>query len=271
MGGSPVQNQDRNVVLSFAILFAALPASLACVAEEGAGPLPDERALSTDASPQSTQPVPPLDERKPDGGAHNPGNHLVCDPEDQRYCLVSRAEDSVPCPERVENLGDRLNCGQLPPHSIWWVQQGPTCLMATWHVRQHQETCFYDTRTGRLIASRGEDPCGVYCGGLKKVQFGEYYPEGCDNTRFAASAQCLADGTEVPVDFPRPSPVDARPADAHPRPGDARRPDMGIRFDAGWPPPPPPWPPTPPITYDAQPPPPPNFYDAQPPPPPVVF
>ena len=127
----------------------------------------------------------------------------------------ARAEDGIDCPPRIEDVGAQLTCRNLPGGSYWHVRQGPTCLVAEWNQREHREVCAYDPRTGKLIASRGQDACGMYCNGLRAVQFGEYLPEGCGNTRFVAAARCLEDGTEVPDPRPQPS-IDAGARDRHP-------------------------------------------------------
>ncbi len=228
-------NQDRNVVALLVILSAALPAWSGCAPPEEEPSSSSLSGATSDASllnqGAATQPRPPgVDERRP---GSDPGGYLVCDPRDARYCRVSRAEEGIACPLRIEDLGNRLTCSQLPAGSYWNVRQGPTCLVAEWRHREHAETCVYDPRTGSLIASRGQDACGIYCSGLRAVQFGEFLPDGCGNTRFAAAARCLEDGTEVPEPDPRPVPhADARPRDAHPS-RDAGAPlDARLTFDA---------------------------------------
>ena len=199
-------------------------------------------------APEPIRPTPPPDARAADRPNPNPRPEpgrpsLVCDPNDQRYCLVAQPEEGVACADRWEDVGERLTCADgprdnlgLPPrNAVWEVRQGPTCLMATWRWREHEETCFYDARTGWLTASTGYDACGIYCGGVKRVTWNEVSWEDCGNTMLVASAMCREDGIAVPVPV-NPTPgVDAG----------VRRRDGGVpALDAGRPdhvaPPPPP-------------------------------
>jgi hypothetical protein len=241
-------NRDRNVGFSLFFVTTVLPV-LSCAPEEPSSTARNSQTSEpggSDMTPISAVvPQPPADS----GAAPVDPGFLICDPNDARYCEVSRAEDGVACAERWEDVGQHLNCGQLPAGSTWEVRQGPDCNMAQWTRRDRQEVCFYD-RSGKLVASNGRAACGIYCSGLKAVNWGEP-PDGCWNTMLAAGAQCLADGTEVPLPpQPRPAP-DARPDTWPYRPVDAgfrdgRPVDSGVpppldarRVDAGVPPPPP--------------------------------
>ena len=248
-----MQHRDRNVASLSLFLLAALPWPGCAIEEPTASSRQNGLSMDGGAS-HNASPLP--DERRPRGS--DGGSFLVCDPEDQRYCKVSRPEDSVPCAERLEDLAGRLNCGQLPGGAHWYIHQGPTCVMARWIRQQHEEQCVYNAKTGKLIASSGRDACGLYCGGLRRVEYGDAESADCGNTLIAAGAECKDDGTEVPLP-PEPRPgIDARRVDAPPRrPIDARNPDA-VNV-----PPPPPWPPAP--WGDGGVPPPPPLYDAQPP------
>ena len=264
-----MKNRDLYVALPSFFLVAALTATSGCAVEDPSNPM-GLNSESFDGGAFSSQPLPPRTDarRPPDSRSGDPGGFLVCDPSDNRYCKVSRAEDGVSCPERVEGIGQWLTCGQIGGNTTWTVQQGPGCVIAEWFRQlgdEHRETCVYDTRTGRLVLSRGQDACGIYCGGLRAVHFGETYPEACSNTRLVGAAECRADGTEVPVPIGPPGRRDAGARDSGRAP-DARRPFDARPVDASNQPPY--------RTFDAQPPPPPPpqpLYDAQPPPPPVVL
>jgi hypothetical protein len=211
-----VKNCDRNVVSVLGLLSAALLASPACTEEQAAsGPAQSGEsslgaAPGNPTGPGNATPVPPNQSTQPssenrldfppDAGVGGP--HLICDPDDHRYCKVSRPEDSVACAPRWEDVPARLNCGQLPGGSQWEIQMSPRCHKSSWYRRGHEEHCYYDARSGQLVASAGMDSCGIWCGGLRRVEWNEP-PEECGNPMLVEWAMCANDGSTI---RPEPTP-----------------------------------------------------------------
>lgn len=155
----------------------------------------------------------------------------ICDPEDNRWCRASSRWESVACAERWEDVPSQLSCNRVPEglRGGWRLNEGPACLVASlswgnWP-DAHNETCFYDAQTRKLIASWGQDGCGIYCGGVREVRWGSDpqsngNPLECGNGKTVTSIDCLPDGTEHPTPPPPPPhPVnDGGPPDGHPAP-----------------------------------------------------
>jgi hypothetical protein len=223
----PVKNCDGNVVFVMGFLSAALLAWPGCASEEHPGP-PQSGESSLGAAPGKPAPAPPnqstpvTENRMNFPSDAGTGPFLVCDPNDFRYCQISRHEDGAGCAERWEDVAARLSCDQLPRESAWEIRLGPRCLTATWYRREHRETCYYDPRSGKLVASEAQDPCGLYCGGLRRALWNEP-PEECWNTMRVEAAFCRADGMTVPGPLPVPPGVDAGADAANPPALDAAR------------------------------------------------
>jgi hypothetical protein len=229
-----VKNCDRNVVSVIGLLSAALLAWPACSEEQPAKGPAHSGESSLGAAPGNPTPAQPPDRSMstssenrldfpPDAG---PGPHLVCDPNDSRYCKVSRPEDGAACAERWEDVPARLNCGQLPDGSTWYIHMGPRCLAANWRRRLHDETCYYDSRTGKLIASEASDECGLYCGGLRRAVWNER-PDECYQIMPVEAAACF-DGSTLPL--PQQPPWGVGDGGAPPAldgPRDQRQPQQG--------------------------------------------
>jgi hypothetical protein len=89
-------------------------------------------------------------------------------------------------------------------------------------VGYHEENCFYDAQTGKLVASRGKDSCAIYCSGsspvgpVPEVRWGvspDQYE--CWNLQPIVQTACNADGTEMPISVQPPNVNDGGPPDGH--------------------------------------------------------
>jgi hypothetical protein len=102
---------------------------------------------------------------------------LICDPTDQRFCVVATPEEGVDCPPTWDEAVAAFTCERLPYASdlftITATCAGLPFLYASWSTNDLSVSCLYNPSTETLTGSQGWSACGAFCGGVNHVYWGE--------------------------------------------------------------------------------------------------